>query len=84
MKLKELFKTLKNQKTNPVSDLELKLLDAKREWIDAQKICDEITDHRELDTAILKVVRAERRYMHYLRLIKHSTIKQGENVLSFV
>lgn len=80
MKIKEFFKTLKNQKTNTVSavsSLELKLLDAKKEWLDAQKICDEITDHRELDMAILMVVRAERRYMHYLKLIKHKTINQG-------
>ncbi len=77
MKLKEFFKTLKSQNAKPISDLEIKLLDAKKEWLAAQKICDEITDHRELDTAILKVVRAERRYMHYLKLIKHTTIKQG-------
>ncbi|KUO49640.1 MAG: hypothetical protein APF76_00215 [Desulfitibacter sp. BRH_c19] len=77
MKLKQLFKFLNKQKPTTISDLELKLLNAKKEWLEAQKICDEITDHRELDTAILKVVRAERRYMHYLELIKHITIKQG-------
>lgn len=76
MKLKIFFNPFKKARPANLDDLEIKLLDAKMDWHAAQKLCDEITDPRLLDTAILKVVRAERRYMHYLKLIKQTTVKE--------
>ena len=76
------FKSLIKNKPNTISkldELELKALEAKTDWQIAQKICSEITDPKHLDHAILKVVRAERKYIHYLKLIRASTDK-GANV----
>ena len=70
--LKNLTKDKPNT-INTLAELELKVLKAKEDWHTAQKICDEITDPTYLDSAILKTIRAERRYMHYLKLIKEST-----------
>jgi len=75
------LKTLTNHKSDAISELgklgelELKVLEAKKDWQAAQKVCDEVTDPKHLDNAILKAVRAERKYMHYLKLVKQSTGK---------
>ena len=73
-----IFKFLKSLTKNKPStigtlnELELKAFEAKKDWQAAQKICDEITDLKYLDSAILKVARAERKYIHYLKLLKES------------
>ena len=70
------LKNLTKDKPNTIrtlAELELKVLEAKEDWQDAQKICDEITDPKYLDSAILKAIRAERRYMHHLKLLKELT-----------
>ena len=74
----EFLKNLTKNKPNTIDnldELELKVLEAKEDWQAAQKLCDEITDPKYLDSAILKVARAERKYIHYLNLIKDSTNK---------
>lgn len=60
-----------------LGELELKVLEAKKDWQAAQKVCDEVTDPKHLDNAILKAIRAERKYMHYLKLIKESSGNGG-------
>ncbi|MEW6624987.1 MAG: hypothetical protein AB1420_18025 [Bacillota bacterium] len=72
--LKNLFKPFrsKSDQISHIEELTAKMQDALIEWKTAQKAYDEITDPQQLDLAILKVVRAERRYMHYLKLIKQN------------
>ena len=73
------FKNLtKSKPSSRLDELQLKVLEAKEDWQIAQKMCNEITDPKHLDNAILKVARAERKYIHYLTLIKAATGK-GKN-----
>lgn len=76
--LKNLIKNKPNT-IDKLDELESKVIEAKEDWQAAQKVCDEITDQRYLDIAILKVARAERKYIHYLKLIKESTGKNRES-----